>query len=171
MFKKGDLTTLQFLLGLLLAVAVLYILFNVSSIVLTLLSTSDDDSFMQFTEKISKMKVGSAEEIHLYVSKGNIIIPFDKDIDKFESSLGNYNRPTSCLFDRKEKRSCLCKCKEGSEDSCFKGAICVIFDEEVSTISGKAAKENKFYIEGETKNIFKIKREANSIIIEPLLVK
>ncbi|MBI2673486.1 hypothetical protein HYX19_04445 [Candidatus Woesearchaeota archaeon] len=169
--KKGDLTTLQFLLGLLLAIAALYILFNISSIVLTLLSTSDDDSFMQFAERVSKMKVDSVEEIHLYVSKGNIIITFDKGSDKSSSSSDDYNRPTRCLFERQEKRACLCKCKIGSKDSCFKGASCIILSEEVNTIRGKAVEENKFYVVGETKNIFKVKREASSIVIEPLLIK
>lgn len=172
LYKKGELTTLQALIGLLLAIPVLYLLFKVGGIVLTLIATSDDNSFIDFTERISKMNANDIEYINLEVSRGNIILAFDKDSDRFSSSFGNYNRPTRCLSEGKEKRACICKCKKGDENSCFKGALCVTLSEDIKFIKGtKDLKENKFYIEGETNNIFRVKREPDSIIINPLLVK
>ncbi len=104
LYKKGELTTLQALIGLLLAIPVLYLLFKVGGIVLTLISTGDDNSFIDFTERISKMNVNTVEDVKLEVNNGNIILAFDSNADSFKSSFGNYNRPTSCLFEMKEKR-------------------------------------------------------------------
>ncbi|GEM_PF-6318515 len=177
LYKKGELTTLQALIGLLLAIPVLYLLFKVGGIVLTLISTGDDNSFIDFTERISKMNVNTVEDVKLEVNNGNIILAFDSNADSFKSSFGNYNRPTSCLFEMKEKRTCICKCKKGDENSCFKGALCVILSDDIKTISGnsvkstKDLKENKFYIEGETNNIFRIKKDLSSVIVNPLLIK